>query len=162
MKICIILTMGMLLLLAGCISNPPTNDVNESNTLQITDSSPNVTEATAGGVERVEIIHFHGTHQCTSCIKVGELAEKTVNTYFKNELESGKIVFAHINGDLPENQELVNKYGVTGSSLWIGTYVNGEFYKEQNVNVWYKIDNEADYLEYLKGILEKRLAGELN
>ena len=70
----------------------------------------------------LEIYHFHGTNQCVSCIAIGDLAEKTLNTYFKKELDSGKIKFAHINGELEENRDLVLKYGATGSSLWIGTY----------------------------------------
>jgi len=110
----------------------------------------------------VEVYHFHGTHQCYSCIRVGELAEKTVNTYFKDELASGKVVFGHINAELPENKDLATKYGATGSSLWIGTYVNGKFSKEQNTNVWYKIEDEKGYLEYLKGIIDKRLSKELS
>ena len=117
---------------------------------------------TSGGNITVEVYHFHGTHQCYSCIRVGELAEKTVNTYFKEELASGKMVFGHVNGDLPENQDLVAKYGATGSSLWIGTYTNGNFNKEQNVNVWYKIENEQDYSSYLKSVLEERLSGVLD
>lgn len=117
---------------------------------------------TAYAVDKVEVFHFHGTHQCSSCIAVGELAEKTVNTYFKDELESGKIVFGHVNGELAENAGLVQKYGVTGSSLWIGTYyADGTFSKEENVNVWYKISDDVGYMEYLKGILQKRLRGEL-
>jgi hypothetical protein len=154
----------MLLLLAGCTSHSSTTNVDGSvsNAAQMTNSTPNTTEPMTGGVEKVEIIHFHGTHQCYSCIKVGELAEKTVNTYFHDEIESGKMVFTHLNAELPENQELAYKYGVTGSSLWIGTYIDGEFYKEQNINVWYKIDNEEEYLTYLQSILEKRLRGELN
>jgi len=110
---------------------------------------------------RLEIYHFHGTQQCYSCIRVGELAEQTVNTYFSDELESGRIVFRHVNGELPENRDLVINYGATGSSLWIGTYIDGEFYKEENTRVWYKINNEQDFLNYLKSVLEKRLAGEL-
>lgn len=105
---------------------------------------------------KVEVYHFHKTHQCYSCITVGKLAEKTVNTYFKDKLDSGRIVFAHINIDLPENRELVKKYGATGSSLWIGTYSDGKFEKEQNVKVWYKINDEEDYLTYLKGVLDKK------
>ena len=111
---------------------------------------------------KVELYHFHPTNQCYSCRMIGELTEKTVNTYFKEELDSGKLVFAHINGELPENRDLIMKYGATGSSLWIGTYIDGTFYKEENTNVWYKIRNEEDYLGYLEGILEKRLRGELN
>lgn len=109
----------------------------------------------------LEVYHFHGTDQCVSCKAVGDLAEKTINTYFKEELQSGKIKFAHINAELPENRDLVLKYGATGSSLWIGTYLDGEFHKEENVRVWYKINNEQDYMTYLKGELEKRLEGDL-
>lgn len=110
---------------------------------------------------RVEVIHFHGTHQCYSCKMVGALAERTVQTYFKDELASGRITFAHINGQLAQNSELVRKYDARNSSLWIGTTIDGTFHKEQDLEVWRKIKNERDYLEYLKGLLERRLAGDL-
>ncbi|MCX6695539.1 MAG: nitrophenyl compound nitroreductase subunit ArsF family protein [Candidatus Altiarchaeota archaeon] len=111
---------------------------------------------------KVEVYHFHRTSQCWSCKTLGALAEKTVNTYFKNELESGRLKFDHINVELAQNAELVNKYGATGSSLMIGTYKDGKFTKEEDTQVWYKLNNEEDYLSYLKGILEKRLEGELS
>jgi len=110
----------------------------------------------------VEVIHFHGTHQCYSCKMVGALAEKTVHTDFQDELASGRITFAHVNGQLAENRELVRKYGARSASLWIGTTMDGTFHKEQVYEVWRKIRNERDYLEYLKGLLERRLAGDLS
>ena len=120
-------------------------------------------EQSTVNVDKLEVYHFHGNSQCSSCIAVGNLAEETVNTYFAEELKSGKIVFGHINAQLPENVALANKYQVTGSSLWLGVYgKDGNFYKEENVNVWYKINNKADYMNYLKGIIEKRLAGDLS
>ncbi len=117
---------------------------------------------TAPGADKVELYHFHGTHQCYSCVRVGELAEKTVNTYFADELASGKLVFGHINYDLPENEGLSEKFGVTGSSIWIGTTSSGGFSKEEDTKVWYKLQDEAGFMSYLKGILEKRLAGDLS
>jgi hypothetical protein len=90
---------------------------------------------------------------------VGKYAEETVNTYFADELKSGRISFAHINVDLPENKELAAKYGAAGASLWIGVYENGGFSKEENTNVWYKINNRSDYMNYLKGVLEQKLQG---
>lgn len=113
-------------------------------------------------VEKIEIYHFHGTNQCFSCRTVGAFAEKTVNTYYKDILDSGKMAFASINAELPENRDLAIKYGATGSSLWIGTYIRGELHKEENVNVWYKVNDEADYISYLKSIIDKRLAGDLS
>ena len=110
-------------------------------------------------IDKLEIYHFHATSQCYSCVTVGAYAEETVNTYFKDELEKGVIVFDHINVELPENQELVKKYGATGSSLWLGTYNGDAFKAEENINEWYKINNKEAYMNYLKGVIEQKLAG---
>ncbi len=136
------------LFVAGCSNDSQINgDV-------VADADPVV------NVEKLEIYHFHGTHQCYSCITVGDYAEETVNTYFADELKSGKIVFGHINGELPENKDLVVKYGAAGSSLWLGVYASdGNFSAEQNTNVWYKIGNKEEYMTYLKKIIEQKLAG---
>ena len=169
----ILLLLISVALLFGCLSgNASENQICQDGKCSVNVSMANTSanQSAAGLTQNktteaniiVEVYHFHGTHQCYSCIRVGELAEKTVNTYFKDELASGKVVFGHINGELPENKDLVVKYGATGSSLWIGTYMNGEFHKEENVNVWYKINNEKDYLEYLRSILDKRLSGDLS
>jgi len=146
-----------------------TNQPADAEQIQTTTSTTLTTEVVADNRTqqqdsqvKVEVYHFHGTSQCWSCKTLGALAEKTVNTYFQNELDSGTVVFGHINYDLAQNRELATKYGVQGSSLWIGTYVNGVFHKEENVNLWYKLNNEDDYLNYLKSILDKRLKGDLS
>ena len=122
----------------------------------------NVTASThmTSDIEKIEIIHFHGTHQCVSCKTVGAYAEETVNTYFQDELKSGKISFQHLNAELPENYDMAAQYGVKSASLWIGTYYkDGSFAKEENTNVWYKLDNKEDYMNYLKGVIENKLLG---
>jgi len=112
-------------------------------------------------IEKIEVIHFHGINQCYSCVTMGNLAEETINIYFENELKSGKIIFQHLNLDLSENKDKVIKYGSTGSSLWIGTYyTDGSFSKQEDTNVWYKINDKQDYINYLKGVIESKLSGE--
>lgn len=118
--------------------------------------------ASSGPVEKVEIYHFHATRQCYSCIILGAYAEETVNTYFAPELRSGKLVFTHVNVDLPENKALVEQYRPTGSSLWIGVYNKTGFYKEENVKIWYRLGNKDEYMAYLKEVIEKRLAGDFS
>jgi len=93
---------------------------------------------------------------------VGDLAEKTVNANFKDEIASGRLVFAHVNAQQPENAELATKYGVTGSSLWIGVYDANGLYKEENVKVWYLINNKETYSLYLTDLINKRLNGDLS
>jgi len=115
----------------------------------------------SGDIEKIEIYHFHATRQCYTCKTVGNYSEETVNTYFSNELKSGKLVYAHINVDLPENKALVDKYEAKGSSLLIGVYgKDGNFSKQEDTAVWYKIDNESDFMNYLKGVIEQKFAGE--
>ncbi|MCU0632497.1 MAG: nitrophenyl compound nitroreductase subunit ArsF family protein [Methanolinea sp.] len=116
----------------------------------------------SGAGEKVEVYHFHATRQCYSCIVLGEYAEETVTTYFAPEMQSGKVVFGHVNVDLPDNKALVELYGPTGSSLWIGVYDKDGFHKEQNMKVWYKLGDKNEYMTYLKEVIEKRLAGDFS
>lgn len=144
----------ILLVTSGCTDLSPHMGAAPSATRSIT--------STNSTVERVEMYHFHGNHQCVSCIAVGDLAEKTVNENFKNELASGRLVFAHVNYDLPANTALATKYNVTGSSLWIGIYDNNGFHQQQNMDVWYLTDDEETYEVYLSGIISRRLNGDLS
>ena len=144
----------VLLVTSGCTDS--------SLHLGATPSAPLSTTRANSTVERVEVFHFHGDQQCASCIAVGDLAEKTVNANFKDELASGRLVFAHVNAELPENRALAEKYGVTGSSLWIGVYDGSGFHKKEDVRVWSLIGNEDAYSFYLTGLISKRLNGDLS
>ena len=140
---------------AGCTSSPESSASPQS--------SPSLNKPfNSSAVERVEVYHFHGNTQCTSCISVGDLAEKTVKANFSDELASGHLVFAHVNYDLPENEDLATHYGVTGSSLWIGVYDTNGFHKQQDIQVWYLIDDENAYSTYLSGVINKHLNGDLS
>jgi hypothetical protein len=153
---------AFLIILCGCITGCTTSSPATSSAAVTASPAPLSTTGTNNTVVRVEVFHFHGNHQCTSCIAVGDLAEKTVNASFKDELASGRLVFAHVNADLPENTVLAKKYGVTGSSLWIGVYNGTAFSKEEDIRVWYLINNKDAYSTYLSGVISKRLNGDLS
>lgn len=75
------------------------------------------------------------------------------------EVADGRLVFIKANYFDPGNRELIKKYGPESSSLWIGTYDKGKFYKEMKIGVWYKTGNAKDYMDYLKGAIDARLEG---
>ena len=155
----IIVTLILLIALLTSCSNNAKDNITDNTCLDSdTCSLENGSSANKINIEKLEIYHFHNTNQCYSCKTVGAYAEETINTYFKEELESGKIVFDHINVELPENKDLAIKYGTTGSSLWLGTYKGDDFKAEENTNVWYKIRDKQDYMDYLKGVIEQILA----
>ncbi len=64
--------------------------------------------------------------------------------------------------DLPDNAALAAKYGVTGSSLWLGIYDTNGFHRQQNMDVWYLTGDEEKYKTYLTGVISKRLNGDLS
>ncbi len=113
-------------------------------------------------VEKVEVYHFHPSNGCQSCTTVGQYAEETVKKFFSGELRSGRLVFDHINYQDDANADLVQRYGVTGSSLMIGVYNTTTFSRENNHKVWYMTGNKTQYMNYLKEVIDLRLAGNLS
>ena len=107
--------------------------------------------------EKVEVIHFHGTQQCWSCITVGEYALKTIEDKFPDELASGKIVYMDVNGELSENQELVAKYQARGSSLFINAIRDGKDDISEDVTVWRLVNNETQFRNYFENKLKALL-----
>lgn len=116
-----------------------------------------------GTVTKVEVIHFTAPNQCYSCVVLGDYAEETVKTHFPEELGSGKVIFDHIDIADPGKKEIVERYGATGSSLWLGTYDDqGGFYKEEDTRVWYKLNDKPGFMQYLNALIEMRLAGDFS
>jgi len=107
--------------------------------------------------EKIEIVHFHGTHQCWSCITVGEYALKTIKEKFPEEYENGTIIFKDINGELAENKDIVMKYRASGSSLFINAIKGGVDNIEEDVTVWRLVTNEDQYTSYFQNKINSLL-----
>jgi hypothetical protein len=152
----VVVVAGLILLLAvsGCTGVPSQTGLSPAA------QSP--VKSTNNTVEKVEVFHFHRTQQFPSCIAIGNLTENTLQTNFNLELASGRLVFAHVGYELPENAALSAKYGVTGSSLWIGVYDADGFHKEQDTRVWSLINDNETYSAYFTDLITKRLNGDLS
>ena len=107
--------------------------------------------------EKIEVVHFHATQQCWSCITVGEYALKTIKEKFPEEYKNGTIVFRNINGELPENRDMVIKYQAGGSSLFVNAITAGKDNIEEDVTVWRLVSNESQFINYFQDKLNKLL-----
>jgi len=141
-----------LTLFAGCTGSYSDNESQVKNETPKAVASPDIT--------KVELYHFHGKQQCYSCVTLGDMAENVVNTYYPDEIASGKLVFGHINAEDPQNRGLAEKYQVVSSSLMIGIYTKDSFTKQNLMGAWYKIGDENEYTSYLTGILDPFLKGD--
>ena len=107
--------------------------------------------------EKIEVVHFHATKQCWSCVTVGELALKTIKERFPEEYNNGVIVFREINGDLPVNKDMVIKYQAGGSSIFVNAIIDGKDNIEEDVNVWRWVSDERGFEDYFGNKLKKLL-----
>ncbi len=99
--------------------------------------------------DKIEIVHFHSTYQCYSCIYIGEMALKSLEKNFAKELEDGKITFKEIDVDKKENYEIVSKYGATGSSLFFGLTMGEKEKTSQDTRVWSLIGRDEEFEDYI-------------
>jgi len=107
--------------------------------------------------DKIEVVHFHATQQCWSCITVGEYALKTIKEKFPEEYASGKIIFKDINGELKENQEIVVKYQARGSSLFVNAIRVDKDDIVEDTTVWRLVNNESQFVSYFKNKLNTLL-----
>ena len=152
-KFCIsfVLFLG-LVFLTGCQSNK--NQVNSSP------SDKGVTilsELEVKVADRIEVVHFHGAQQCWSCITVGEYAHKTIKEKFPEEYENGTISFKDINGELPDNKDMVLKYKARGSALFINAIIDGRDNIEEDTTVWRLVSNEDRFTNHFENKIKNLL-----
>lgn len=158
-----ILLIASLFIFSACVSdNENQQQIQQTNTQTNTNQGNTIVIPEKVNVLKVEILHFHPKVQCYSCKTLGTYAEETVNTYYSKELNNGRVTFRHINYELPENEQLVLLYKPPGSALCIGVYDDqGHLYIEENIGVWYRIENKDNFTNYMKQLIDMRLNGDL-
>jgi hypothetical protein len=158
-----ILIITSLLIFSACVSdNENQQQIQQTNTQTNTNQENTDVNNVKVNVLKVEILHFHPKVQCYSCKTLGNYAEETINTYYSKELKNGRVTFRHINYELPENEQLVLLYKPPGSALCIGVYDDqGHLYIEENIGVWYRIENKDNFTNYMKQLIDMRLNGDL-
>jgi hypothetical protein len=148
----ILLTLGYLAIKGNAKNSTVLTTPSPVPTTQAISSSQSVMPA-----DKIEVVHFHGTQQCVSCITVGKFALQTIKDKFPDEYASGKIVFKEINGELPENQAIVMKYQAAGSSLFVNAIRGEKDTISEDTTVWRLVNSESQYISYFEGKLNSLL-----
>ncbi len=115
----------------------------------------------SGLADKVEIVYFHRTQQCYSCRYAEEGTRYTVETYFDDELDSGRLTFQSVDVQDNKNAAIVEKYGAYTSSLFINAIKDGTDHIEEVTDVWLAIGNDEAFVEIVKSEVEKSLSGEV-
>ncbi|OIP27971.1 MAG: hypothetical protein CO103_08170 [Chloroflexi bacterium CG_4_9_14_3_um_filter_45_9] len=110
--------------------------------------------------DKVEVVYFHRTQRCSSCLYAEKWTRYTVETYFADELASGKVVFKVLNVEDKENAAIVKKYGAFTSSLFINTIKDGTDHIKEATDVYTLIGKDDAFVKAVKSNIEKSLKGE--
>jgi len=115
----------------------------------------------SGRADRVDVVYFHRTQRCYTCRYAEEATSYTLETYFADELASGKVTFQVINVQDEANADIVEKYNnASYLTLCINTVTDGTDHIEEVTDIWLVIGNDEAFVEIVKNKIEKSLSGE--
>jgi len=69
--------------------------------------------------QQVEVLDFHNTHRCKTCVKIENTTLEIIQQEFAKELREGKIVFRTIDVDEAKNAKIAEQFEAAGTALWI-------------------------------------------
>lgn len=94
----------------------------------------------------VTVINFHGSQRCRTCIRIGDLAKKTVTEDFYAAGKAGKLHWEQINYDQPANAHFVKDYQLVSSTVLVTLWKNGrEITWRRLDDVWDHVGDEAAF-----------------
>ena len=116
-------------------------------------------EAPSALADRVDVVYFHRTNRCSSCIYAEDMTRATIETYFEEELNSGELTFKSVDVQDDSNAAIIEKYDAYTSSLFINSVRDGTDHIEPVIDIWVVLgDNEA-FAEVVKGKIQESLEG---
>jgi len=118
--------------------------------------TPDMPSVTA---DRVEVVYFHRAQRCYSCHYAETGSRYTVETYFRDELASDKIIFKVVNVEDKRNALIVKKYGAFTSSLFINTIRGGTDHIEEVKEIWFVLGKDKAFVEVVRNKIGESLKG---
>jgi len=103
----------------------------------------------------IKVVKFEPDNPCQGCTNLGNYAEETIKTHFPGEYKSGKITYETVNYQDPKNRQIIEKYNVMGSSLYITVIKDG---KEEIIDandMWNYVWEKEEYLKIFKDKLDE-------
>lgn len=116
------------------VSPPPTSTAEEVSAPPTSPAEP----VTGPSAERytprtgdgVDVVYFEAKDPCACMAKIGDAIEKTILTYFQDELQGGELRYFVVVSNLPENNDLVDMFDSQVFELCIAEFQDGQMATE--------------------------------
>jgi PBP1b-binding outer membrane lipoprotein LpoB len=103
----------------------PQQSISSNQSAPSTVKVPSATQAPPVLASRIDVIYFHMTQRCVTCLCFEERVNYVIEKYFGDAISSGKLTYRVLNAQEPQNAALSKKYKVVGSQLFINSVING-------------------------------------
>lgn len=165
-----ILSLAIILLtlfLIGCNNNQlPTPSITDNSSSIISEENEQKPETNPEQFEPqieqgfLEVVYFHNPQRCVTCLCFEERITHVVNTYFSNEINSGKLKYLIINVGNKDNAQIIDKYGAYGSQLFINKVIGNKDNMTDIVEIWdWKCRSDKPGFDAkIKNLIEQSLA----
>ena len=149
-------------LLCACASSSPVTAPPPDESSQPPETISPPPDQPSGLPDRVDVVYFHRPQRCKKCICFEERVSYVVETYFQDDLTSGKLTFEIFNLGDDENAAIANKYGAVGSQLFINTVRDGidHITDIQDIWGWGCTNNEEAFDNAVRNTIAQSLDGE--
>jgi hypothetical protein len=113
--------------------------------------------------ERVDVVYFHSSQRCKTCLYIEQRVVYVIETYFQDEIDSGQLIFKILNLGDKENTSMITKYNAVSSQLYLNIVLDEIDHIKHVKEVWFKdyLRDEKLFDEVVKGYIKRSLNGEL-
>ncbi|MDD5730003.1 MAG: nitrophenyl compound nitroreductase subunit ArsF family protein [Candidatus Omnitrophica bacterium] len=114
-------------------------------------ASINKTSAAFLQPDHITVYYFHSSMRCPTCYKLEQYSKEAVETYFKNEIVSGKVEFRAVNIEDKANEHFVKDYQLYTKSLVLSLVKDGKEIKAKNLEkIWEYAMDKQRFFSYVK------------
>jgi len=115
-------------------------------------------EPAAAQPNHVVVYYFHTNFRCVNCHNMGTWTKEVVDTDFKSQQESGKVVLKIINTETKGNEHFMADYKLYTKSVVLALVKDGKEIQFINLaKVWDFLGNAGKFKAYVKDEISKYL-----
>ena len=115
-------------------------------------------ERTLKATHTLIVYYFLGNKRCPTCHKLENYAKEALETYFPEELGSGRIQWKPVNVDIAENEHFVEDYQLVTKAIILSAMTTGKETTWKNLNqIWDLVADKSRYMEYIHESITKLL-----
>lgn len=108
--------------------------------------------------DSVAVYYFHNNSRCVNCYNMEKWTKELMETCFKPQVDSGKLVFRIINTDEKENAHYLGDYKLYTKSVVLSLVKGGKEVRYDNLaKIWDFLKSKQKFQEYVQGEIEKYL-----